>query len=101
MLVMISGSSVLVFPSLVRGTMATSIMATAGDSDGGCRHGDTKQNCNDLRHDLVSRVVADRKFVTGRSGHLGLTRDPAPSSAAKHYGLVERANNLLNKITIR
>lgn len=52
MLVPISGASVLVFPALVRRSVAAGVMATARKGDGGGRQGDTKQNCDDLRHGL-------------------------------------------------
>ncbi|MDF3085240.1 hypothetical protein [Burkholderia sola] len=59
-LVVISSASVLVFPTLVRRSVTASVMTTARKGDGGRHQGDTKQNCDNFPHDLISHVVSRR-----------------------------------------
>lgn len=58
MLVTISGASVLVFPALVRRSVAAGVVATAREDDGGRHQGGTKQGCDDPFHKVVSLNVA-------------------------------------------
>lgn len=79
--------------------MATRVMTTASKGDGGGRQGDTKQNCDDLRHGLGLSSGRPSSFAAAEARGL-LFSQGVPASASKYYGLIERANDLLDKAAI-